>query len=164
MLHRLFIYVLFLSIFMTKVHDGLFYSKTYAFQAQIFIKGLLVCVKCDYFVFWCFHALPLYNCHNQTYAYCTHFKMRSYLTDDVLVCETDDQSVLGGVVLIFFLNNKSFAGIVVCPALWNNFDKCNCNDSLIDYSVNKVVSELIPNYVFHSISLHWVSVFPPFLP
>jgi hypothetical protein len=37
-----------------------------------------------------------------------------YLAGDILVGESDDETVLGGVVLIFNLNNKALSGIVIC--------------------------------------------------
>jgi hypothetical protein len=40
------------------------------------------------------------------------------LTDDVLVGETDDHSVLGRVVLVLGLNDKSLSGIVVGLTLY----------------------------------------------
>jgi hypothetical protein len=39
------------------------------------------------------------------------------LGNDVLVCDTDNQTVLGGVVLVFRLSDKTLAGIVVRLAL-----------------------------------------------
>lgn len=39
------------------------------------------------------------------------------LADDVLVGETDDEAVLGGVVLVLVLDNKALAGIVVSLSL-----------------------------------------------
>ena len=37
-----------------------------------------------------------------------------YLGDDVSVGETNDDTVLGGVVFVLVLNDKTLAGIVVC--------------------------------------------------
>lgn len=41
----------------------------------------------------------------------------AYLADDVLVGDTDNQAVLGAVVLVLGLNNKALAGVVVGLAL-----------------------------------------------
>ena len=41
----------------------------------------------------------------------------NYLTDDVLVCKTNNHPVFGGVVLVFLLNDEAFSSIVICPTL-----------------------------------------------
>jgi len=38
---------------------------------------------------------------------------RSYLADDVLICESDNHPVLGGIVLVLLLDNKTATGIVI---------------------------------------------------
>ena len=40
-----------------------------------------------------------------------------YLANDVLVRESNDKSVLGGVVLVLILNSQSLAGIVISDTL-----------------------------------------------
>jgi hypothetical protein len=39
-----------------------------------------------------------------------------YLAGDVLVGESDDETVLGCIVLVLNLDNEAFAGIVICLA------------------------------------------------
>ena len=41
-----------------------------------------------------------------------------HLTDDVSVCEPDDETILGSVVLVLILCHKTLPGKVVSPPLW----------------------------------------------
>lgn len=42
-----------------------------------------------------------------------------YLTNDIFVCETHNQSILWRVVLVFVLNNEATSGKIVSFSLWN---------------------------------------------
>jgi hypothetical protein len=43
--------------------------------------------------------------------------MSSYLSDNILVGESNDQAILGSVVLVLILDNQAAAGIVISPSL-----------------------------------------------
>ena len=46
----------------------------------------------------------------------------SYLANNVLVCESDNQSVLRCVVLVFILGDQAFTGIVIGFSLSSTFE------------------------------------------
>lgn len=49
------------------------------------------------------------------------------LANDILVGEANNHPVLGGVVLVFVLDDQAFAGIVVSLTLWNKQAR-ECSD------------------------------------
>ena len=67
--------------------------------------------------------------------------MSSYLSDNILVCEPNDQAILRCVVLVFVLDNQAASSIVVGPTLTTpaEFDLVTLEVCLVLDNFNKTL-------------------------